>query len=123
MHYLWSGKWPNNRAPQLESFLLDNRQAKDFIYLESGKKYPIEVFVKDPDGDKLQIRWELLHESTDLKEGGDREERPQALSGHIKSNSDTKDLSPLPSKQAPIVYLFMQAMGIIMSRQQIFHFM
>ncbi len=98
MHYLWSGKWPNNRAPQLESFLLDNRQAKDFIYLESGKKYPIEVFVKDPDGDKLQIRWELLHESTDLKEGGDREERPQALSGHIKSNSDTKGSITAPIK-------------------------
>ncbi|WP_293945534.1 MULTISPECIES: family 16 glycosylhydrolase [unclassified Sphingobacterium] len=99
MHYLWSGKWPDNRAPQLDSFLLDNRQAKDFIYLESGKTYPMEVFVQDPDGDKLRICWELLHESTDLKEGGDREERPQALDGFIKNSTDDKGTLTAPSKE------------------------
>ncbi|WP_293939157.1 family 16 glycosylhydrolase [Sphingobacterium sp. UBA5996] len=97
MQYLWSGLWPRNRAPQLDSLLLDHRHAKDFIYLESGKSYPIEVFVRDPDGDNLQIRWELLKESTDLKEGGDREERPQAINGIIKDIAENRTLLTAPS--------------------------
>jgi len=99
MQYLWSGQWPRNRAPQLDSLLLDHRHAKDFIYLESGKAYPIEAFVRDPNGDKLQIRWELLLESTDLKEGGDREERPQALSDFIKNITDNRTLLTAPSQE------------------------
>jgi len=99
MQYLWSGKWPINRAPRLDSLLLDNRQAKDAIMLAPGKKYPIEVFVRDPDGDQLQTRWELLHESTDLKEGGDREERPKALSGYIKNSSDKKGFLTAPERE------------------------
>ena len=35
----------------------------------------------DPDHDALTYRWELLPESTDLKNGGDRESRPAAIAG------------------------------------------
>ncbi|WP_312792171.1 family 16 glycosylhydrolase [Sphingobacterium sp.] len=99
MQYLWSGQWPRNRAPQLDSLLLDNKHAKDFIYLESSNTYPIEVFAQDPNGDKLAIRWELLKESTDLKEGGDREERPQAVTGFIKNSTGNRTLLTAPYKE------------------------
>ena len=85
MQYLWSGEWPKNRAPHLERVTLDGKLAKDFPILEAGNDYVIAAAVTDPDDDRLQVRWELLEESTDLKEGGDREERPKALSGLIKN--------------------------------------
>ncbi|RZF59755.1 family 16 glycosylhydrolase [Sphingobacterium corticibacterium] len=83
MQYLWSGGWPANRAPHLEALTLDGKRASDFPVVEPGKSYAISASVSDPDDDKLAVRWELLEESTDLKEGGDREERPAALSGLV----------------------------------------
>ncbi|WP_433862748.1 family 16 glycosylhydrolase [Sphingobacterium thalpophilum] len=99
MQFLWSGQWPANKAPRLDSLILDNRKAKDFIYLQPGRDYPLEVFVSDPDGDQLQTRWELLHESTDLKEGGDREERPDSLGGHIKKQSGQRAILTSPLQE------------------------
>lgn len=99
MEFLWSKKWPTNRSPHLESLLLDGKKATDFVYVEPGKSYPIEVFVKDPDGDKLTTRWELLHESTDLKEGGDREERPKAITGLIADESQQNTQLKAPTEE------------------------
>jgi hypothetical protein len=84
MQYEWSGHWPANRAPHLTSFKLAGKAATDSLYLEAGKVYPALVSVADPDGDKLTSRWELLPEATDLSQGGDRENRPQPLTGLVK---------------------------------------
>lgn len=84
MQYLWTGNWPVNRAPRLDSLRLDGKQATDHIYLRSGEKYTTQVFVEDPDNDKMIVRWEILQESTDLKEGGDRESRPDRVEGLLE---------------------------------------
>lgn len=83
MQYLWTGKWPDNHAPHLDSVTLDGKHAINFIYLQPGKTYPLHVYAKDQDHDSLTTRWELLPESTDLKNGGDYESRPQAIPGLI----------------------------------------
>jgi len=79
MQYLWTGSWPKNRAPHIDSLLLNNKKASDFIYLQPDKDYKITVFAYDPNQNKMTARWELLPESTDLKNGGDRESRPEAI--------------------------------------------
>lgn len=99
MQYLWSGKWPENRAPHLDSVRLDGKKVLDFIYLKPGEKYPADVYVKDPDGDKLTTRWELLSESTDLKTGGDHETRPAAIPGLLKSDAVNKAILTAPEKE------------------------
>jgi hypothetical protein len=53
MEYEWTGKWPKNRAPHLNSVTLDGKKMLDFIYLDPGKEYPVLISVTDPDGDKL----------------------------------------------------------------------
>lgn len=94
MQYEWTGKWPANRAPHLNSITLDGKKTLDFIYLSPDKKYPVLIAATDPDGDKLTTRWEILPEATDLGQGGDREKRPQPLSGLINSTSfDTAKLT------------------------------
>lgn len=79
MQYLWTGNWPENRAPHLSKFTLDGKKATDNIYLAPNKSFQVMADVDDPDKDPLTYRYELLHESTDLKEGGDRENRPAAI--------------------------------------------
>jgi hypothetical protein len=99
MEYLWSGKWPSNRAPHLEAFTIDGKKVLDFIYLQPGKTYPVNVAVTDPDKDMLITRWELLPESTDLKVGGDRESRPQPIPGMVSSSSTDKATLTVPDKE------------------------
>ena len=76
MHYLWSGAWPENRAPRLASATLDGRTATDGIYLRPGQTVPARVVSSDPDGDTLRYAWEVREEQTDLSEGGDDEAVP-----------------------------------------------
>ncbi len=98
MEYEWSGKWPENRAPHLSSITLDGKKTLDFIYLSPGKAYPVLVAVTDPDGDRLNTRWEILPEATELGQGGDRENRPQPVTGLVKDASFDKARVTAPDK-------------------------
>jgi hypothetical protein len=99
MYYLWTGNWPKNRAPHLDSVLLNGKKATDIIYLQPGKKYPITAFAKDPNGDKLVERWELLPESTDLKNGGDRESRPVQIPSLVTNKKGKNAVLKTPQKE------------------------
>lgn len=79
MQYIWTGKWPENRCPALESFVLDELTAYDNVSLKAGAQYTARVQAKDHEGDPLTYRWEVLPESTDLGMGGDFETTPETL--------------------------------------------
>src|SRR5690606_24848285 len=83
----------------LHAFRLDGKQVLDFIYLRPGETYIAEIDVSDPDNDKLTARWELLPESTDLKSGGDRESRPEAIPGLVKNNTVEQATLTAPQKE------------------------
>lgn len=77
----WSGKEPKNRAPSIDTFLLDGRIAYDNITLTPGQRVPAFVQSTDLDGDKLTYVWQVVPESTDKKSGGDAEIAPKPLRG------------------------------------------
>jgi len=79
MQYIWTGAWPENRCPALESLVLDELTAYDNVRLKAGAKYTARVQAKDHEGDPLTYRWEVLPESTDLGMGGDFETTPETL--------------------------------------------
>ena len=99
MQYLWSGKWPANRAPHLASFKLDGKQATDSVYLHPNQSYPVAAAVTDPDHDRLSYRWELLPESTDLHNGGDRESRPAAIAGRVSDGAQARTTLKAPDQE------------------------
>ena len=79
MQFLWTGEWPDNRSPQIESFLLENQEATESITLKPNGIYSAKVIAKDPNQDILTYSHEILHESIDLQDGGDHEERPSTV--------------------------------------------
>ncbi|MCP9751457.1 glycoside hydrolase family 2 TIM barrel-domain containing protein [Ferruginibacter sp. HRS2-29] len=83
MQYLWNGEWPKLRAPHIDGITINGKQATDFIYLKPGKNFPVSAPSSDPNKLPLTLRWELLPESTDLKNGGDWESRPKAIPGAV----------------------------------------
>ncbi|TGE24713.1 hypothetical protein E5K00_05750 [Hymenobacter aquaticus] len=99
MQYLWSGKWPRNRAPHLASFMLNGKQATDNVYLAPGQSVPVAAVVSDPDKDPLTYRYELLPESTDLKTGGDRESRPTAIPGRVPASAKGQTTLKAPTQE------------------------
>ena len=79
MQFVWTGSWPENRCPTLESFILDDKTAYDNIKLKAGEKYQAAVLATDYENDPILYQWEILPESTDLGMGGDYESRPETL--------------------------------------------
>jgi hypothetical protein len=83
MQFLWSGKWPSNKAPHLYSFQLNGKKANSNVYLQPGVQYAALAVVTDPDNDKLSYRYEVLPEPVKVSEGGDFEERPKPVANAV----------------------------------------
>jgi hypothetical protein len=76
LHYLWKNEWPENRAPVLDSLILDGKNAHQNNILSAGTVHEALAWANDPDDDELNFTWEILYESPDKKDGGDEEEKP-----------------------------------------------
>lgn len=88
MHYLWSGAWPENRAPQIKTYTLNNKTAYDNIELSPNQSCVAFLNIHDFENDIINYKWELLPESTDLQDGGDFEKRPQTIAIQIISSAN-----------------------------------
>lgn len=79
----WTGKGLANRAPLITS-LAFRPQGDTFA---PGEPRQAQVAAEDPDKDPLSIRWEILAESRDRKEGGDREKAPPDFSKFLEAST------------------------------------
>ncbi len=93
MHYIWNGKWPENRTPRLDSLLLNGKTAYDDVVLKMGERYPVQVIVNDPENDEVTYKWDVKPESDQLGEGGDYEPVPPSLSGLIQGEGAHVELT------------------------------
>ena len=98
LEYEWSGHYPKNRAPHISALTLDGQAATAGVTLKPGQPYPVGAAVTDPDADPLTYQWELLPESTDLKQGGDREGRPAPIAGDIPAGATGQTTLTAPAR-------------------------
>ncbi len=85
MAYAWSGEWPDNRAPRLQS--LDTPVA--FKKVAAGSISHAEADVLDREGDELRYVWDIRAESTDRRVGGDAEAAPPSFPEAIEDGQGT----------------------------------
>lgn len=71
----WTGEWPKNRCPRVETFTSTAKQST----VSPGQKVEVNLEAGDPEGDKLQFSWAIATESTDVKVGGDKETAPPEM--------------------------------------------
>jgi hypothetical protein len=74
MTFAWTDRWPANRAPELNAFTTEAREAE----LTPGTTFIVRLDATDPEGDPLIVRWEVRSESVDRRQGGDQEMEPPA---------------------------------------------
>lgn len=101
MHNFWKGSWPENRCPSIVSANLNGKSRFDNITVKSGEECISVMQAADPDNDSISVRIEILHESTDLKDGGDFETRPEALDKLVTSASPEKVVFNAPVNEGP----------------------
>ncbi len=105
MEFVWTGAWPENRSPQIQSMTLDARRAEQDIKLAPGSTYTATVKATDPNDDTLSYRWEVMQESNATQTGGDLEEVPQVIPGLI-SQADSGQIQLTAPKQSGAYRLF-----------------
>lgn len=84
----WTGKYPENRAPKLDSMKINGKNAVDNIYLKPGSEYSAKVFVTDPEGEPLIYKWEMSKEVIQRSQGGAREKEPGLVTFTIISDTN-----------------------------------
>ena len=87
MRFEWTGDWPENRAPRLDSIFIDDQAVCESIILKAGSGHSAGVYTHDPDNDHLVCSWEVLREGTQFPYGGRGERKPPAERGLIADST------------------------------------
>ena len=93
MESLWTGEWPENRAPSITDVTLDGRTAIDSVTLAPGQRVRAAVTSEDPEGAPLDWRWVLMDESRADEVGGDAEKVPRIVPGRLEADAGTAELT------------------------------
>ena len=76
---IWTGDYPDNRAPSAWRITLDDKQPTDSIRLKPGQHVVARVDVEDPENDPLDVRWQLMREVVTRSQGGHTELEPASV--------------------------------------------
>ena len=76
MTRFWTGAYPDNRAPAINSMTLDEKVATDNIRLAANQVYTAQVSAFDHEEDPLEYKWLLMEEVDIRSQGGAFEAEP-----------------------------------------------
>ncbi len=80
---IWTGKWPEQTAPQVKQLLLNKALATSVVLLNAGQTVEAKLeLLGDQSG--LEFDWRLMQEITAKQSGGDAEELPLDLTAKQK---------------------------------------
>ena len=86
MEYMWTGEWPENMAPRMHEFVIEDMGGRyDNVYLDKNGEYTAMFEVEHEDFENLHVRAEIMPEPRELSDGGDYEPRPETIEGLILS--------------------------------------
>ena len=106
---LWTGKYPDNRAPRVDSLLLDGKIATANIKLKPNQTYTANVYASDPNADKLIYKWEIAEEVDIRSQGGEKEQKPNRIPVKVIEEKNGQFTFTAPEKQGEyriLVYVY-----------------
>ncbi len=93
MQHLWTGKWPEHRAPIIEGVL--TAQPQDVVH--PGARIICSIKTTDPDGDPITVKWELRPDVANNKSnGGDFEPPAAPIEGAVEQQNGTSAVIRVP---------------------------
>lgn len=87
MTRIWTGSYPENRAPLATQVTLNDKHATDSVYVQPGTTASIKVKAIDPNNDALRYEWKILKEVVERSQGGAYEKTPDNVSFTQKSHN------------------------------------
>ena len=86
---VWTGSYPENRAPRVDSIQLNGLESVQNIYLKPNQEYTARVFAHDPNQeDVLEYKWVVSKEVVVRSEGGEKELEPPRVPIKIIENEN-----------------------------------
>ncbi len=85
---VWNGNAPENWAPQITKFLLNEKKPSESFEAKKGAKVKVQLKVEHKEMSSLKYKWEILPESEFTKSGGDAEKKPDAIP--VSMNGDVQ---------------------------------
>ena len=105
MTYAWSGKWPANRAPRIGPDKIqagiagEKKKSSEPPIVSPGVKLAAVVDATDPDGDPLDVEWDLRLDVADNPNvGGDEEPPTPSIEGAVISAEKNEAIVEIPSE-------------------------
>lgn len=112
LYRAWRGAEPPNSSPAILDFKIDGKTALDNIYIKAGDKLPASVEYKEPDGEKVKVRWFVYSESTAQSAGGDFENAILPELGAVKHRKENSATLVAPSEEGAYrLFVFIQDPG------------
>jgi hypothetical protein len=94
MRKLWTGSFPKNRAPAVESLSLDTKPQ-----LQPNQTIEVHLKTSDPEGDILSASWYVQSEQPKPGVGGQNESIPELAKGSVITSSLTGATIKAPSEK------------------------
>lgn len=107
----WTGGKLEHYAPKVTGLTLagSGRGGFDAGAVKPGQTFRATVAARDPDGDDLQIEWQVIEETSDRRSGGDAEAVPATIQGSIASTRGKSATITAPSRPGPYrVFVFVR---------------
>lgn len=94
----WTGSYPENRAPKVDSIKLDGKSPFESVYVKAGANVTAKVFASDPNNDALTYKWVIQKEVIERSEGGAHEVEPGVVPISIVSDKNGELTFKIPSQ-------------------------
>jgi hypothetical protein len=111
MQYLWSGAWPDNRAPAVLLVAIVGQPDAKRVYLEPAQTYEAKVACYDCDYDALTFHWDIRPEveipENSYAGGGEKPAKP--IPGLIEGSQGPHIRFATPQDEGPY-RLFVQVL-------------
>ncbi|MDR4988317.1 MAG: glycoside hydrolase family 2 TIM barrel-domain containing protein [Bacteroidales bacterium] len=99
MEYLWTGEWPEHRAPKIHDISIAGKGGRfDNVKLDRNATYTALINIEHPEKQHLSVRAEIMPEPRELSYGGDYEPRPESIEGLIVSADHTRIVFKAPDQ-------------------------